>query len=127
MKKIEAKRIVIIDDDEMLTEALKDYLTREIPHDIQCFSTGEDYLQQKGNVPDVVILDYYLDTVDKQAATGIEILKVLKKDNPFVNIIMLSSQENYGLAAQTIQKGAVQYVIKGEDAFKEILSIVNEL
>lgn len=124
---MDVKRIAIIDDDEMMTEALKDYLTRDVSHDIQCFATGEEYLEKRENVPDVVILDYYLDTVDKQAATGIEILKVLKKENPLVNIIMLSSQENYGLAAQTIQKGAVQYVIKGEDAFRQILAIVNEL
>ena len=40
------KKIFIVDDDEMLTEALSDYLTRKVAHEISIFHTGEDCLQQ---------------------------------------------------------------------------------
>src|SRR5688500_6894327 len=106
------KNIFIVDDDPMLTEALKDYLTRNVPHNISCFHTGEEFLKRLPEEPDVIILDYYLNTVQKDAANGMEILKLAKKNYPNIHIIMLSGQERYGVAMQTIQKGAEQYVIK---------------
>ncbi len=40
---------------------------------------------------------------------------------------MLSSQERYSIAAQTISKGAEQYVIKDDNAFDNIDKILNEI
>lgn len=121
------KKIFIVDDDTMLTEALKDYLTRKIKHNVRAFHTGEECLQHLSEAPDVIILDYYLNTVQKEAANGMEILHSIKKHNPKTHIIMLSSQTRYGVAMQTIQKGAEQYVIKDEDAFEKIDQMVNEM
>lgn len=126
MSSLKAKKIFIVDDDAMLTNALSDYLTREVNHDVHCFATGEACLDHMSENPEVIILDYYLNTVEKSAANGMEILKAIKKTHPFVQIIMLSSQERYGVALQTIQKGAEQYIIKHKDSFKEIAAIINE-
>jgi DNA-binding NarL/FixJ family response regulator len=116
-----------VDDDEMLTEALKDYLTRKTPNDIIIFSTGEECLKHLKENPDVIILDYYLNTIQKDAANGMEILQVIKKHYPELHVIMLSSQEHYAIALQTIQKGAEQYVIKDENAFGKIASMIREI
>ena len=120
------KKIFIVDDDEMLTAALQDYLTRTVPHDIRLFNTGEECLKHISEKPDIIILDYYLDTISKDAANGMEILKTIKKYYPAIHVIMLSSQERYGIALQTVQKGAEQYVIKDEDAFEKIASMISE-
>ena len=119
------KKIFIVDDDAMLSEALTDYLTRKVPHNITSFSTGEDCLLHIAEEPDVIILDYYLNAVDKNAANGMEILQTIKSNFPQIQVIMLSSQERYGLAMQTIQKGAEEYVIKDKDAFEEIARIIH--
>jgi two-component system, OmpR family, response regulator len=120
------KKIFIVDDDTMLTEALQDWLTRKIPHQVFTFGTGEACLKHLFDNPDVVVLDYYLNTVSKDAANGMEILKEIKKYNPAIHVILLSSQENYRIALQTIQKGAEQYVIKDEHAFEKVASMINE-
>ena len=120
------KKIFIVDDDTMLTEALKDYLTRSIAHNVTSFHTGEECLGHLPEGPDIIILDYYLNTVQKDAANGMEILQTIKKHYPAIHVIMLSSQERYGIAMQTIQKGAEQYVIKDEKAFEKIASMINE-
>ena len=121
-----AKKIFIVDDDAMLREALKDWLTRKIPHQVSTFDTGEECLKHLSDKPDVVVLDYYLNTVSKDAANGIEILGAIKKYDPAIHVIILSSQEHYGIAIQTIQKGAEQYVIKDENAFEKVASFINE-
>lgn len=118
------KKIFIVDDDTMLTEALSDYLTRKTAHQISCFATGEECLKQLHENPDIIILDYYLDTVQKDAANGMEVLKTIRKHHHNIRVIMLSSQERFGIAAQTIQKGAEQYVIKDGDAFENISKMV---
>jgi|ERR1041385_2499917 DNA-binding NarL/FixJ family response regulator len=123
----QAKKIFIIDDDPFMQESLKDYLTRDVQHQIAVFSTGEDALKHLDEKPDVIILDYNLDSQSKDAASGMEILKTIKKHYPALPVIMLSSQERYAVAMQTIQKGAEQYVIKDKSAFEKIDAIIKEM
>ena len=122
-----AKKIFIVDDDPMLREALQDYLTRKIPHQIRLFNTGEECFEFMAENPDVIILDYYLNTVSKDAADGMKILEQLKKHYPQIHVIVLSSQEHYGIAMQTIQKGAEHYVVKDEKSFETIAAIINDI
>jgi DNA-binding NarL/FixJ family response regulator len=121
------KKIFIVDDDTMLTDALTDFLTRKTLHSIHVFNTGEACLNHLEEKPDIIILDYFLNSVQKDAANGMEILQVIKKHYPDLHVIMLSSQEHYAIALQTIQKGAEQYVIKDEEAFVKIASIIREI
>lgn len=121
------KKIFIVDDDQMLTEALSDYLTRNVAHHISCFPTGEACLKCLHENPDIIILDFYLNTVQKDAANGMEVLKAIKKNHSNIHVIMLSSQEQYGIAMQSIQKGAEQYVIKDNDAFANIAKMIDKM
>ncbi|MEI6889663.1 MAG: response regulator [Bacteroidales bacterium] len=118
------KKIFIVDDDTMLTEALKDYLTRKTLNEIHIFNTGEECLRHLSEKPEFIILDYCLNSVQKDAANGMEILQVIMKHHPDIHVIMLSSQERYAIALQTIQKGAGQYVIKDETAFEQIALMI---
>ena len=88
------------------------------------FPTGEACLLCLDEAPDAVVLDYYLNSKEKNAANGIDILKEIKKRHHAIPVIMLSSQESYGTAVKTIRFGAVHYVIKGQDAFEEIFQLI---
>ena len=117
--------IFIVDDEPLLSEILTDYLKSQYAgFNILSFPTGEACLQRLHEEPDLVVLDYYLNTKEQDAANGIDILKEIKKQNKAIPVIMLSSQERYGTAAQTIMYGAVHYVIKGQDAFEEIFQLI---
>ena len=118
-------KIFIVDDELLLSEMLTDYLKDQYEgFQITSFSTGEACLQSLDEQPDVVVLVYYLNSKERDAANGIDILKQIKKRKKALPVIMLSSQESYGTAAQTIMYGAVHYVIKGQDAFKEIFELI---
>ena len=119
-------KIFIVDDDTMLTEALSDYLSRKSHVEITVFDTGEECLQHMDEKPDGVILDYYLNTVHKDAANGMEILKAIQKKSPQTHVIMLSGQEHYGVALKIVKQGAEQYVIKDEKSFSKIASMIDD-
>ncbi|MGB3196846.1 MAG: response regulator [Saprospiraceae bacterium] len=118
--------IFIVDDEPLLSEMLTDYLKGQYENfNIVSFPTGEACLQSLDKQPDAVVLDFHLNSKEKDAANGIDILRELKKQNHDLPVIMLSSQESYGTAAKTIMFGAVHYVIKGQDAFEEIFQLIN--
>jgi len=117
--------IFIVDDEPLLSEMLTDYLKDQYEgFNIKSFPTGEACLQRIDEQPDVVILDYYLNSKEKDAANGMDILKEIKKQNKALPVILLSSQKSYATAAQTIMYGAMHYVIKGQDAFEEIFQLI---
>ncbi len=117
--------VFIVDDEPLLSEMLADYLKEQYAgFNIISFPTGEACLKNLYEEPDAVVLDYYLNSKEKDAANGIDILKEIKKQNPALPVIMLSSQESYGTAAKTIMYGAVHYVVKSQDAFEEIFQLI---
>jgi len=118
-------KVFIVDDEPLLNEMLTDYLMeRYSGFQIQTFPTGEECLKCLHEEPDAVILDYYLNSKEKGAANGIDILKEIKSQKKSIPVVMLSSQKSYGTASKTIMYGAIHYVVKGQDAFDEIYELL---
>ena len=117
--------IFIVDDEPLLSEMLSDYLKEQYDgFNLRSFPTGEACLQSLDEQPDAVVLDYYLNSKEKNAANGIDVLKEIKRRDKAIPVIMLSSQKSYATASQTIMYGAMHYVIKGQDAFDEIFQLI---
>lgn len=114
------KKIFVVDDDEMLTMMLSDHLGKNDDYEVSVFHTGEDAIANLEKSPDVVILDYQLNSVVEEAKDGMAILQAIKKLDKSMTVIMLSSQDNYGNALKTIIKGALEYVVKDDSAFERI-------
>ena len=121
------KKIFIVDDDDMFKLLLGTHLKTNEQNTVLVFSTGEACLDALSENPDIIILDYHLNSVSQNAADGMQILQAIKKHNHRIHVIMLSSQESYGTALKTITKGAEQYVIKGNNALEEIENIIGQL
>lgn len=121
-----SKKIFVVDDEPMVTESIKDYLTSNGNHRVTVFSTGEDCLANLDENPDIIILDYYLNRVKSDAADGMEILQFIKINYPKIRIIMLSGLEQHKTVMQTVQQGAEMFIYKDQDAFSKIAKLVNE-
>ena len=121
------KNIFIVDDDVLFAKMLSNCVSKNGQNTVRLFTTGEACLEALSENPDIIILDFYLNSVSKNAADGSQILETIKKRNSGIHVIMLSSQESYGTALKTIIKGAEQYVIKSKDAIDEIENIIKKL
>ncbi len=121
------KKVFLVDDDKMFLTLLSDHLEALDRYDISTFATGEACLERLGEQPDVIVLDYYLDSAVPGSLNGMEILKRIKSADSDQKVVMLSSQEHYGVALQTIAKGALYYVIKDNQSFGEIEKLLGEI
>jgi two-component system OmpR family response regulator len=84
---------------------------------IKTFATGELCLENISLNPDVIILDYHLDSIHKNAIDGLETLDRIKTSNPQIPVIMLSSQDKIEVAVNCMKHQAFDYIVKSETAF----------
>lgn len=121
------RKLFIIEDDPMFAEMLKDYLSSKPMWEVVHFVTGEEAVKNAYQDPEMVIIDYHLDSVSSKGMSGIDTMLQLKKISPEAHCVFLSGQKSYGVALQTISHGAESYIIKDEAAFTEIGKILDNL
>lgn len=110
-------KLFLVDDDAMYLKLLEIEFLQHADFLIETYATGELCVANLSNQPDVIILDYRLDGVDESAMNGIETLDRIKKFNPDLPVIMLSSQDKIEVAVDCMLHKASDYVVKSETAF----------
>ncbi|HXB31509.1 MAG TPA: response regulator [Puia sp.] len=120
-------KLFLVDDDALFLKSLEIEFLQHADFDIETFSTGERCLEQLSHNPDVIILDYHLNGVDKYAMNGIETLDRIKTFNPDIPVVMLSSQDKIDVAINCMHHRAFDYVVKSETAFMRLQKIITAL
>lgn len=120
-------KLFLIDDDAVYLKLMEIEFLQHGDFDIETYPTGELCLENLSHNPDVIILDYYLDGVDKNAMNGIETLDKIKVVNPNIPVIMLSSQDKIDIAISCMHHGAFDYVVKSETAFIRLQKIITAI
>ena len=112
-------KVFLVDDDAMFLKSLEIEFLHQPDFTIETFATGELCLENLSHppVPDVIILDYNLNGIDKNAMNGIETLDKIKVLHPDIPVIMLSSQDQIDVAISCMHHRAFDYVVKSETAF----------
>jgi DNA-binding NtrC family response regulator len=109
--------IFLVDDDALFLKSLEIEFTQNTQSIIKTYATGEQCIEDLSQKPDVIILDYYLNSVDKEAINGLETLSRIKTSNPVIPVIMLSSQDKIEVAVNCMKHQAYDYIVKSETAF----------
>ena len=109
--------LFLVDDDPLFLKSLEIEFSQNTESAIMTFATGEKCLENLSRNPDIVILDYYLNSVDKNAINGLEILDRIKTANPLIPVVMLSSQDKIEVSVNCMKHQAFDYIVKSETAF----------
>ena len=120
-------KLFLVDDDAVFLKALEIEFLQHADFSIETFSTGELLLKNLGRTPDVIILDYHLDGIDKNAMNGMETLDKIKALNPDIPVIMLSYQDKIQVAIDCMHHRAFDYVVKSETAFVRLQKIITTI
>jgi two-component system OmpR family response regulator len=123
------KRIMlfIVDDDALFLKSLEIEFMENADFNIKTFPTGERCLENLGLKPDVIILDYHLDGMNKNAINGLETLIRIKASSAHIPVIMLSSQDKIEVAVNCMHHDAFDYVVKSETAFLRLRKNISSI
>jgi DNA-binding NarL/FixJ family response regulator len=109
--------LFLVDDDALFLKSLEIEFHHHTEFTVETFATGELCVENLSHNPDVIILDYHLNGVDKNAMNGIETLDKIKALKPDLPVVMLSSQDKIDVAISCMHHRAFDYVVKSETAF----------
>ena len=102
-------RILVIDDDEAIRDALE--LILEDNYDVVCVESGFKALEEiKKSVFNLIFLDIVMPEMD-----GIETLKKIKTQDKNLDVIMISAVDRAREATDSIKLGAYDYITKPFD------------
>lgn len=125
--KNEKIKIFLVDDDALFLKSLEIEFRQYTVFVVETFATGELCIENLPTVPDVIILDYHLDGIDKNAMNGVETLDKIKTFNADIPVIMLSSQDKIDVAINCMHHKAFDYVVKSETAFVRLQKIITTI
>ncbi len=120
-------RLFLVDDDAVFLKSIEIDFMNHADFSIETFSTGELCIANLSHKPDIIILDYYLDGIEKDAMNGIETLDKIKAFDDDIPVIMLSSQDKIDVAVSCMHHKAADYVVKSETAFMRLQKIITSI
>jgi DNA-binding NtrC family response regulator len=125
--KNEKIKLFLVDDDTLFLKSLEIEFLQHADFVIETFATGEHCIENLSRLPDVIILDYHLDGIDKNAMNGLETLDKIKAGYPDIPVVMLSSQDKIDVAISCMHHHAFDYVVKSETAFIRLQKIITTI
>jgi DNA-binding response OmpR family regulator len=122
MENLQKKKILIVEDDRSLQNALVEMLGQE-NYDIISAFDGEEGLQKfAAEKPNLVLLDIILPKKD-----GYEVLATIKKgelkDTP---VLILTNLEEVDNVQKALDLGATTFMVKSDFSLKDVLQKVKE-
>ena len=109
-RRIKELKIVIIEDDLAINQALKDYFSEQ--NSVQSFVSAEEALEAQGSFEnvDVFIIDYKL-----PGKNGVELFKYLQTEFTHAKYILITGEMNYDVAESTRKLGLDALILKPFD------------
>lgn len=117
---MEKIKLLIVDDHRILVEGLNKLFDNSDTVDVigVAYSGKECRNALRKELPDVILLD-----INLPDASGIDLCKEIKTENPEIKIVALSSFNEYTIVRRMIENGASGYVVKNAMPEEIILSV----
>ena len=120
-------KLFLVDDDAVFLRSLEIEFQQHGDFIIETFVSGQLCLASLNRSPDIIILDYLLDGVDKDSMNGIETLDLIKNFDEQIPVVILSAQDKIEVAINCMHHKAFDYVVKSETAFIRLQKIISSI
>lgn len=118
--------IFVVDDDPVVTTLVSNRLEAG-GYRVRSFAYAEDCVAALGEIPDLIILDYYFLKEGAVPMNGMEAYDEITRLAPGIPVIMLSAQEKGEVVLEFARKGIADYVIKDTDLIENLHMAVKEI
>lgn len=113
----------LVDDDNFCLNLYEQHLCNLGAKKIGKFETGYACLEQLvTETPDIIFLDHHLPD-----CSGLEVLDKIKRYNPDIYVVFLTSQENVQVAVNALKYGAFDYIMKGDKDLDSMTAVVKKI
>ena len=113
--------ILIVDDEPSIVQSLTGLLSDEGFNTLSANNGYEALKVIETESPDLVLLDIWMPGID-----GIDTLKEIKKDHPFLQVIIITGHGTIETAVKAIKLGAYDLIEKPLSIDKVIVAINND-
>jgi two-component system, OmpR family, response regulator len=120
-------KVFLVDDDAVYLKLSQIDLLDQGDFDVETYATGELCLKNLSHNPDLIVLDYDLNGIDKTAMNGIQTLDKIKRYNSDINVVMMSSQSEIDVAVNCMQHRAFDYIVKDKTAYMRLKNVINRI
>ncbi|MEW6386458.1 MAG: sigma-54 dependent transcriptional regulator [Thermodesulfobacteriota bacterium] len=103
------ERLLIVDDEEDMLEGLRRLLAYELAEvEIAATTNARRALRLVRQVPiDLVLLDVRMPGID-----GLELLEAMRKEDPWLTVIMMTAYGSFEVAVEAMRRGAYDFIAK---------------
>lgn len=120
-------KLFLVDDDTVYLKSLEIEFLQHADFEIETFVTGELCVENLFKNPDVIILDYLLDGIDKNAMNGLETLDKIRAFDATIPVVILSAQDKIEVAVNCMHHKAFDYIVKSETAFFRLQKVIETI
>ena len=118
--------IFIVEDNEMFAESLRVSLEMQ-GYSVHAFRSGEHMISFWEDDPDIILLDYFIESEHGVAMNGDKILRFIRRISKSLPIIMLTSNTDIGQATALLKEGAIDFIVKDEDLLTNLQKTLNQV
>lgn len=115
-------KIFVVEDDEWYNRLLLHNLTLNPDYEVESFTNATDCLNNLHKAPDLITVDYRLPDMK-----GLELLKKIRENNPDINVVLISEQDDIEVVVELLKHGAYDYIVKSRDIRERLLNTVNNI
>jgi DNA-binding NtrC family response regulator len=114
MEKNNKTTIFLVEDNEMFAETLTISLQNQ-GFIVHSFRSGEQMISSWEDDPDIILLDYYIESPLGYAMNGEKILRFIRRITKNLPVVMLTSNSDIGEATSLLKQGAVDFIVKDDE------------
>ena len=117
--------IFVVEDNVLFNKMVCEHLKKNNYTNLKSFVSGNECINavMKGEHPDIVIQDYFLDDIN-----GVDVLKAVKKQSRKSEFIFLTANEDIEVAIDSMKYGALDYIIKEKgDVLNRLVDKLNKV
>ncbi|UII21339.1 sigma-54-dependent transcriptional regulator [Fulvivirga ligni] len=114
--------IFIVEDDPWFGEMLKYHLSQNPDHRVELFKSAKEVLAALSENPNLITLDFSLPDMN-----GDELFSKIKAKMPNLPVIVVSGQEQVGVALRLMKMGVSDYFLKNDDTKELVWNAIGKI
>ena len=120
------KLIFFVDDEPMFINLLEYTFKCRTGFSTKSFNNGKDCIEHMYLNPDLVVVDFFLNSNDSQM-NGMDVVRKIKEINPATQLVILSGNDDKEVIDEAKSAGVERYIVKNGYFIDNLMECISQL